>query len=155
MTKLYCGIGARATPPDVLARMAKIATILARKSYTLRSGGAEGADRAFEKGAGRSEIFLAGNHLPLWTNIFTEHFHPNPDALKEYPRQLMNRNALQLLGLDGNTPVEFVVCWTANGKDSGGTGHACRIARYFGIPVYNLYNEDETEMLKSLIRRMQ
>lgn len=35
----------------------------------------------------------------------------------------------------------FVVCWTSDGKDSGGTGQALRIARDRNIPVYNLYNK--------------
>lgn len=154
--KYYAGIGARATPEDVLERMTKLARILEARGYTLRSGGAEGADKAFEKPikdrVHRKEIFLASDSLPLWTNVFTDMFHANPKALKEYPRKLMNRNALQILGRDGNTPVDFVVCWTKDGKASGGTGHALRIAKYFDIDVYNLYSEADIDRLKQLIR---
>jgi len=147
----YAGIGARKAPEDVLARMTKLATILYKRGYTLRSGGAEGPDKAFEQGAGKSEIILASQHLPLWTNVFTEYFHPNPRALKTYPWKLMSRNAVQILGLDGDTPVKFVVCYTADGKDSGGTGHAIRIAKYFDIPVFNFYHEDQIEALKGVL----
>lgn len=154
--KYYAGIGARNTPEDVLERMTKLARILEALGYVLRSGGAEGADKAFEKPikdrVHRKEIFLASDSLPLWTNVFTDMFHPNPKALKEYPRKLMNRNALQILGRDGNTPADFVVCWTKDGKASGGTGHALRIAKYFDIPVFNFYSEAEIDRLKQLIR---
>lgn len=152
-TKYYAGVGARNTPQDVLQRMSKLSGLLARKGYTLRSGGALGADTAFEVGCGDSkEIFTARDNLPMWANVFTEHFHPKPRALKEYPWKLMTRNALQVLGRDGNTPVEFLVCWTADGEASGGTGHAMRIAKYFAIPVYNFYHEEDVQKLKEYLR---
>ena len=50
----------------------------------------------------------------------------------------MARNALQVLGTDGQTPVDFIMCWTPNGSGSGGTGQAIRIARALNIPVFDL-----------------
>lgn len=47
----YAGIGSRETPPSALEFMTRCATEWARKGWTLRSGGAKGADKAFEKGA--------------------------------------------------------------------------------------------------------
>ena len=144
----YAGIGSRKTPSDVLKSMTVIAEILAQKGYILRSGGAVGADQAFEKGSGtRNEIFLPKADLPIWTIAFTLHFHPRPDKLSEKGWMLMNRNALQILGIDGNTPVDFVICWTKDGKASGGTGQAIRIANSLDIPVYNLYNNNEVSEL--------
>lgn len=144
--KSYAGIGSRETPDEICLLMTKIARHLKEKGYFLRSGGAEGADQAFEKGAGsKAEIWLPKKELPLWTSVFTDYFHPAPNRLKEYPRQLMNRNAMQILGEFGSNPVNFVVCWTPDGKDSGGTGQAIRIAQYYSIPVYNLY-WDETQI---------
>ena len=156
--KYYCGVGARITPSNVLWRMTKLATILESKGYALRSGGAKGADQAFERGLtvpSRAEIFLPSNDTPAWAKVFTEHFHPAPHRLKEYTRKLMDRNAMQILGHKGDDPVDFLVCWTADGKDSGVTGHACRIARYCGIPVYNFYNDADVEGLKELIMRIR
>ena len=46
----YAGVGSRETPLDVLKTMWKIGNYLATKGYTLRSGGAKGADTAFENG---------------------------------------------------------------------------------------------------------
>lgn len=49
--KAYAGIGSRETPADVLELMGRIAKRLAWKGWTLRSGGAVGADQAFAIGA--------------------------------------------------------------------------------------------------------
>lgn len=154
--KYYAGIGSRDTPEDICDMMAKIGLALSNKGFILRSGGAQGADQAFEREElFAKQIYTAKEHSNIaWANVFTEHFHPNPKALKEYPRKLMNRNALQILGDDGNTPVQFVVCWTKDGKASGGTGQAIRIAQYFNIPIYNLKNEDDIEGLRQLVRSL-
>ena len=47
-TLTYAGIGARATPGAVLADMTVMAGWLARTGWHLSSGGANGADAAFE-----------------------------------------------------------------------------------------------------------
>ena len=93
MTKYYAGIGSRETPEDVCGRMTKLASILERKGYTLRSGGAVGADTAFAGGVvdvvRNAEILLASDPIPMWCNVFTQHFHPNPYALNDFPWKLM------------------------------------------------------------------
>ena len=48
MYKYYTGIGSRKTPENILKKFKDIATFLETKQYILRSGGAEGADSAFE-----------------------------------------------------------------------------------------------------------
>lgn len=150
--RYYAGIGSRKTPAHILDCMEVISMQLYDRGYWLRSGGAIGADQAFEKCAGsRAEIFLPTKDYPMWTEVFTMHFHPNPAALSVVGWQLMCRNAMQILGRDGNTPVDFVVCWTKDGKASGGTGQAIRIAKEFDIPVYNLYNNNEVSQLANRI----
>lgn len=153
--KYYAGIGSRATPVEVCRRMTRLSTILERKGYTLRSGRAKRADQAFEEGVRNpqnAEIFLPSEDIPIWCTVFTQHFHPNPSALEDFHWKLMNRNAMQVLGRDGDTPIEFVACWTKDGKASGGTGHAMRIAKYFNIPIYNFYCEADIDNLKERIR---
>ena len=58
----YTGIGSRDTPKKYLRYMELAATYLAENGLILRSGGADGADTAFEKGCdfvnGKKEIFL-------------------------------------------------------------------------------------------------
>ena len=56
-TKTYAGIGSRRTPPEILRLMERMALILSGAGYTLNSGGAKGADSAFENGALRKQIF--------------------------------------------------------------------------------------------------
>lgn len=47
----YAGIGSRETPKDVCRKMFTAGRILWKAGFTLRSGGARGADTAFESGA--------------------------------------------------------------------------------------------------------
>lgn len=58
----YAGVGSRETPEDVLQLMRQFAIKLANLGWVLRSGGAPGADSAFEAGCkevqGRMSIFL-------------------------------------------------------------------------------------------------
>ena len=54
----YAGIGSRKTPVHILSKMRRVAERLEVRGYTLRSGGADGADTAFEEGCKRKEIFL-------------------------------------------------------------------------------------------------
>lgn len=145
--KYYAGIGARSTPGSVLNVMRKVAYQLHRRNYVLRSGGAQGADTAFEQGAGAKDIYTAYDahrHAIELASLY----HPAWDKCSDYVQKLHGRNAMILLGKDLNTPVEFVVCWTPDGKDSGGTGLGIRIANEFGIRVNNLH--DESVMKKTL-----
>ena len=47
-TDTYAGIGSRETPAEIQAQMNEVAKELEAAGYTLRSGNAEGADKAFE-----------------------------------------------------------------------------------------------------------
>jgi hypothetical protein len=132
--------------------MSKIAGFLAIKNYILRSGGADGADSAFEAGCdlarGSKEIYLPWkgfNNNP--SELYTQHpkafeiaakFHPSWDKLKDSVKKLMARNVHQVLGNDLGSPVEFVVCWTPNGLGGGGTGQALRLAKSLDIKIFDL-----------------
>ena len=148
----YAGIGSRQTPLDILHQMDHIAYELAGRGYTLRSGGADGADKAFERGScGKCEIYLPwrgfnGNHSKLFTPTpaamkLASQIHPAWGRCSEGARKLHARNCHQILGLDLQTPVEFVVCWH-NG--TGGTLQAVRLAELHSIRVINLRNEHFT-----------
>jgi len=148
--RTYAGIGARATPKKIQENMTMAATQLSEHGLVLRSGGAEGADSAFERGAepDKKEIFLPwqsynGNksllYTPLWEayNI-AEYYHPNWSACTSGVRALMARNSHQILGASLNDPVLFVLCWTPNGAGGGGTGQAIRLAEDQNIPVFDM-----------------
>lgn len=133
----YAGIGARATPERTLAFMADIATVLDSKGYTLRSGGAFGADSAFARGATHKEIFTAKDATAA-ARQHASRFHPAWGSLSEYVKNLMARNSMVILGRHLNDPVQFVVCWTPDGRTVGGTGQSLRIAEAMQIPVLNM-----------------
>lgn len=149
--RAYTGIGSRVTPPDVIVQMQKLAKFLAKQGFTLRSGGAKGADTAFETGCdavqGQKRIFLPwqnfnGNPSKLYgvtrgARDLAAKYHPNWEFLLPSVRDLMGRNSYQILELDLQTQTEFVCCWTKDGKVDGGTGQALRIANHLGIPIIN------------------
>lgn len=166
--RCYTGIGSRSTPPNVFERMRAIASELAAAGYELRSGGADGADTAFELGCddsdGAKSIWLPwpnfqGRKVASSDRTFlptpaafalASTLHPAWPRLSRGPRALHARNTHQCLGADLESPSSFVVCWTADGAEAaagvtaktGGTGTAIRLASLRGIPVFNLVRPD-------------
>lgn len=163
---IYAGIGSRKTPPHVLQQMRQVAEQLSPVGWQLRSGHADGADKAFERGAVHKEIHLpwGGYNNQLDDNVtyfvpdprvpglleITARNHPIWDRLGTPIKNLMIRNTTILLGLDMASPAKFICCWTENGKVEGGTGHALRVARdplvmevVGEIPIFNLANPDD------------
>jgi type II secretory pathway component PulJ len=169
--KTYAGIGSRETPKSIQRIMVQIADDLEQAGYILQSGGADGADSAFEGGLSEPEttsrIFLPKNGfngrwvspktpqyiVPEYREDILAKYHPkNPRQLSESARLLLSRNAYQVLGPELRQNVDFIVCWTSDGKASGGTGQALRIAADKGIDVYNLYHkEDQLKLSRRLM----
>ena len=149
MVNYYAGIGSRKTPDYILRIMREFAKGTARSGWVLRSGGAGGADQAFETGCdmgfGAKEIFRSGDAAEWSYTEAVEHIPENRPPFnlwKPYSRSLIARNMMQILGPNGNEPVKLVICWTpADIKDGGGTGYATRCAVSKKIPVYNLHDE--------------
>lgn len=147
----YAGIGSRDTPVDVLAKMEGIARDLYVMGYTLRSGGAAGADSAFERGAGdMKEIFRASDATPASLELASK-YHPAWHRCSEYAKKLHARNGFQVLGRDLFSPSQFVVCWTKDGGPTGGTGQAIRLATAYQIPVFNLFHADAMERMWGMV----
>jgi len=149
----YAGIGSRKTPPEICDLMTRLATKLEQLGYILRSGGAEGADKAFESGVTyptHKEIFLAKDSTPKSEEVAST-IHPAWDKCSPYVKKLHGRNIFQVLGRNLDSPVEFVICWTPNSQDVGGTRTAVVLARQKGIPVYNLADEGQLNKLLGLL----
>ncbi len=175
MSKIYAGIGSREIPSEQLAIMRFLALNLIQKDYTLRSGGAPGADQEFEWGAARSglpknqieeqvEIYLPWKSFEEKNRSFitpyrtepqkeaypiAEEFHPAWNRLSFGAKALHARNAHQIYGYDVTKPIfaDFVICWTEGGKLKGGTAQALRIAQHHDIKIYNLGNESDYDEL--------
>lgn len=150
----YAGIGSRKTPEEILKIFEYLGGYFAARGVLLRSGAAAGADSAFERGCDRlrgpKEIYLPWksfngndsdlilkNPIPEDVEKLSIHYHTNWYALKPAAKKLIARDAYQILGMDLNSPVNFVICYTAGGRVDGGTGQAIRIAMDHNIPVVN------------------
>lgn len=156
----YAGIGSRETPRSILDEMILLATKLSASGWILRSGGAIGADSAFELGAGTNkEIwipFKGYNGIQTGKIPNDEYFylaskvHPVYDRLSRVTKALHARNCGQILGEDSSNPSKFVICWTKDGaetisevsRETGGTGTAIKVACLHNIPVINIKNDD-------------
>lgn len=170
----YAGIGSRKTPRTILRVMEDFAAYAGPHS-TLLSGGAAGADQAFEFGArvlghGRVETYLP---WPGFENILdptldkpsqaameiAEEFHPGWRYLSQGAKKLIARDGHQVLGKDLLSPVDLVVCWTKDGsvdgseRSSGGTGQALRIAKSHDIAVLNLKRQEHLEEIIETMRK--
>lgn len=149
--KKYAGIGSRKVPDDIGNLMTRISEKLCNDGYLLRGGGAKGSDSFFEEGVKltivegqpiyNKEIFTKYDTTKE-SMLLSSNYHPAWHNCNEYTRKLHGRNAMIILGENLDVPVNFVVCWTENGKDMGGTGLGIRIAEDKGIKVYNLHDEE-------------
>lgn len=174
--KHYTGIGSRETPQAIQDLMRRIAARLRLRGYVLRSGAADGADRAFETGTrDAAEIYLPWpgfngstsslHALPTAAQAaeLAATVHPRWSSLKPAVQKLHARNCFQVLGATLDCPSEFVVCWTADGAQTeqersaktGGTGTAIVLAARRGIPVINLARPDAMDRLAKLVLKEQ
>ncbi len=64
--------------------------------------------------------------------------HPAFAGLSAFIQARHTRNVFQVLGSSLDSAAEFVLCWTADGEASGGTGQALRIAASHGVSVFKL-----------------
>ena len=148
----YTGVGSRQTPASVMSLIRQIAAGLGERGWTLRSGGANGADTAFAAGAlssgARQDIFLPWsgfNGLSSEYEAPTQKamdiaatVHPAWDSLRPPAKLLHARNVHQVLGRDCCSPSIGMICWTPEGQKVGGTATAIRLAQRNGVPVMNL-----------------
>ena len=165
MTLYYAGIGSRETPPDVCVYMTELARWLSDwQGWRSRTGGAPGADQAIEAGDPKACLYLPwdyfegrrghvfkGDMLHRAHCIASKH-HPTWHKLGDGARKLHARNVGIMLGKDLDDPVKFVLCWTKDGKATGGTGQALRMATDMKIPVFNLWNGHAVVELATWLR---
>lgn len=148
----YAGIGSRQPTPEIINKIEEVTKFLNGYSLCLRSGGAVGCDSEFERHSIKSEIYKA-NSATQESIYYASNFHPKWSACNDYVRKLHGRNSMIILGRDLKTPVKFVICYTFDGTDVGGTGLGIRIAQHNKIPVFNLFFEDSMDQLYSFINK--
>lgn len=166
----YTGVGSRETPDKILEVMCDLASKLAENGWTLRSGGAQGADAAFQEGCERAgggkEIFVPWDGFQDLSHdpdngfyIIRDHsvinkaesivskIHPAWDRLKRGAKALHTRNAFQVLGATLDTPSKMLVCYSevVGSSISGGTRTAWELAKISGVACVNLFITEELE----------
>lgn len=146
--------------------MEQLGSTLSNKTYILRSGNAEGADQAFERGVINSsypvlmdvyvpwESFITPLAKPVCYKVVKEFpnfkealeiarsVHPAWDRCSNGAKMLHARNAYQILGHNLNQPSIAVFYYAeplSNGMVKGGTNTAVQIAKRWNIPTFNLY----------------
>lgn len=181
------GIGSRETPPADMRLLTMIAKKAEERGMRGRSGGAGGADLAFEKGfsdprnidvivpwrgflpQGMSEADVtaylgrerpkAGPGAPVMfqgqyaaqAEKLAEKYHPAWDKCSRGARALHSRNMGQVLGMQLDSKTDVVIAWTVDGKATGGTGQAIRIAADLDIPIANLKNPAERKVVLEVL----
>lgn len=167
----YAGIGSRFAPGSIINLIGEIAAFLADHGLTLRSGGAPGADAAFERGCdqrnGKKDIFLPWqgfnkNPSPLHDPPekaleIAALVHPSWRAVKPRYRAFHARNVQQVYGLNLDAPSNFVLFWAEeeNGRVRGGTATAVHLAREMEIPTFNLWDHSTRNQWKQIISTHQ
>lgn len=170
----YAGIGSRKTPEKILNFQSNIATQLAKDGWLLRSGGAQGADKAFESGIGDeiglNEIIIPKNgfegkhdndgyvnfgnatqEIKNQCDALISIIHPVWDRLPRWMKNLHARNAMQILGPNLDKPVKFVLYWAPEdeyGIATGGTRTAVVLADRLGIPTFNMLHDSVMKRLE-------
>lgn len=156
MNNYYTGVGSRETPPEILKIMTLIAKKLEIHGFVLRTGDASGADKAFRDGVSslqNKEIYTARDAKEKDYYI-AESIHPAWGNCSDFAKKLHTRNLYQVKGSDLDCPAEFLICWTKNGKDIGGTRTAIMYARQNNIPVFNLaLKEDVSNLIEFIIKK--
>ena len=175
--RTYAGIGSRATPERIQKTMEHIATELAQRGWTLRSGGAVGADSAFERGCDKStgpkEIFIPWDgydnrdgtgrkrqasergvivppNMLQACQLSAKHWPPDSipwPKLKRGTQALMGRNACQVLGADLTQPCAVVLFWKPSNGQRSGTDQALRIARAHKVECVRIFEHTKTDEL--------
>lgn len=159
-------IGSR-EPPERIANIAvKIGRALNARGIKGYSGGAPGMDNQFMleyapdnrviiiPENGFNGLYANGRDIIDFAELDTHraadiardvaaHF----DGQSEWTQRRYARNTYQVLREDLNSPTDFVLFWAEEKgmKVQGGTAIAYRVARRYGVPTFNLWNESVLE----------
>ncbi len=155
--KYFTGVGSRETDEEGCELLFSASKYLASQEYILRSGGAEGADVACEKGCdlvqGVKEIYIPWKGFNKSNSILigscnkaqdmASKLHPAWEKCSKWARILHGRNCYQVLGKTLDKPSDLLICWTPNGEVRGGTATAIKLAISNNIPIYNFGRYDD------------
>ena len=167
----FAGIGSRDTPEKYLKILETTSRAIVKTNrLRLRSGHAQGADRACEIGAkGFADIYLPWKNYGIksyktdpgmqvigQTIIPAKNSYPNMikiaqfmcdlvgrksfDEMNHGIQLLMQRNVNQIIG--HTAPAEISRLVLCYSPETGGTGYATALARYLKVPIVNVLGKD-------------
>lgn len=163
----YSGVGSRKTPEGIQKLMRTVSRLYCNSGWVLRSGGAGGADSAFESNAGdlkeiyKADVYKSVDKLVYErAKVIAAQYHPTWIKLPEYVKKLHARNVFQILGKDLRSPSNVVICWTPDGcinhfdrtVNTGGTGTAISVAYFSQVPIINLARTDHLWLVDNFIK---
>lgn len=177
----YTGIGSRETPNNIVKTMRQLAMHLAFTGYKLRSGKADGADYAFQKGLEivekstefqcEAEIYIPwkkfnDKYNSKWDVVLgsignentaeeiVSEIHPAWEKLSQGAKKLHTRNVYQVLGKDLDNPSSLLIAYAEPTKNGvkGGTNTAWQLAIEKDIPCFNLWNKGEINKIIYYVR---
>ena len=107
--------------------------------------------------ASKFVVFKSSDSNDKVRNIAKE-IHPKKQKLSEKDGlDLHARNTFQVFGKNLDTPVDFVLFYAQEQKDSirpkGGTGQAVEMARLKGIPTINMADKNWREQLDNVLNK--
>ena len=153
----YTGLASNDTPTAIRAIMTELAMELESSGIILRSAAHPEMHSAFLRGVeavGKKEVYVTWSHgrhsqhrihpsqIDSATKALSlsiiQRFLPHMTVSQITQHDFISMAPYLILGRDLNTPSRFVICWTPDGLGQHGVGPALRIARYYGIPVFDL-----------------
>lgn len=159
----------RGTPDAILVLAGRIARALAMLGWCQRNGIQEGFDQELYNYAGedvslylpwpgfrRGESDYHAAHIvrqeasPEALAIASQ-CHPNWNGCHRAARMLLGRDTHIVLGHACRVPAAFLLCYTSNGRDAGGTGQTIRVAERYGVRVDNLFFGDVRRAWESVL----
>ena len=179
---IVTGIGSRTISDSEERVIRQISRVLAKAGCTLRSGGADGADTAFEAGwrdvgSSAMEIFVPWSGfngttsdapyivLDKKSDLFEEAHneaqtvHPAWYRLSRGAQYLHTRNIFQVRGPELKVPSDVIIAMAdpvGRFGVKGGTSTAWTLGKRLQVPTFNLRKrEDALELVKFVNERLQ
>jgi len=171
--KYYTGIGSRELSDEQKTFIYWLACEMHDLGYTLRSGDADGADTAFQSGAGKLfetwipwTSFAKGPSRELQTQkefLEAEEYLLESDiipwfkAMGPASQAFHGRNYRQVFGRNKILPEVCFYCAPddLNGVPVGGTRTAVLVSRNEGIPTINVFTEEGQEDARRFVHDLK
>jgi hypothetical protein len=152
----YVACGNRDMPAAILATIVGYIKQLDARGYTLRTGGREGPEDAYD----RLPLIRKETHLP-WkgfmdkdskftytsesARILAAKFHPSFDGVKPVIQTFLATDLRLIMGKELRSPALFLITWSEDGAESTSektarTGNAAQfvsVASQLKIPIFN------------------